>query len=137
MTQMIFRYFSTSKGCIHCITLSISHDLQFRKDKLAIKKNCTLKGQSYNISLFSFFSDGMIVADGSHLWNNLQDMLQGCTLHLVRGVSFTVGGKDAREASVGLMRGKIPSNILIRTCEKNRFCILNEHSYLPFAGTRC
>lgn len=89
------------------------------------KKKFTLKGQSYNISFF--FSDGMIVVDGSHPWNNLQDMLQGCTLHLVRGVSFTVGGKDAREASVDLMRGKIPSNILIHVCEKNRFCILDEH----------
>lgn len=47
----------------------------------------------------------MIVADGSHPWNNLQGMLQGCTLRLVRGVYFTVGGKDAREASVGLTRG--------------------------------
>lgn len=54
----------------------------------------------------------MTVADGSHPWNNLQGTLQGCTLRLDRGVCFTVAGKDAREANVGLTRGKIPSNVL-------------------------
>jgi len=53
------------------------------------------------------------VADGSHLWSNLQDMLGDCTRRLVRGVCFIADGKDAQEASVGLTLGNIFPDVIL------------------------
>lgn len=57
------------------------------------------------------------MVDGSHPWNSLQDTLEDCTRHPVHGVYFIADGRDAREASVGLMRGKIPPGVIL--CARN------------------
>lgn len=57
------------------------------------------------------------MADGSRPWSNLQGMLGDCTRRQARGVCFIADGRDAREASVDLMQGKIPPDVIL--CARN------------------
>lgn len=127
VTQIIFRYFRVvSGGCIY-ISTSISPAIRDFVKRRLIKTNWTIKSVALFLTvrrsprriklLCSSFTDGKTVADGSRPWSNLQDTLGDCTQRPVRGVCFIADGRDAREASVGLMRGKIPTDVI--SCARN------------------